>query len=75
MVVLFGGGGQGVAFGLLNLANVAAAVMTTVAAENIKESNGVRNLNISHRACSVFAYRARSKMQCVSSFSWSLKEL
>lgn len=69
------GGGQGVAFGLLNLANVAVAVMTTVAAENIKESNGVRNLNISHPACSVSAYRARSKVQCGGSFSWGLKEL
>lgn len=48
MVILMGWGfGQGAAFGLLDLTNVAAAVMTKVAAENIKESNVVRNLNMS----------------------------
>lgn len=69
------GGGQGVAFGLLNLANVAAALMTTVTAENIKESSVVRDLNISHYDRPVFAHSMRSERQCVSSFSLRLREL
>lgn len=55
--------------------------MTKVAAEDIKESKAVKNLNIGHNAYSVFAYRMRSKWQgmnffcCCLFFSLSLKEL
>lgn len=49
--------------------------MTKVAAENIKEHNVVRNLNISYNDYSVFAFRMRSKGQDMSSFSLNLKEL
>lgn len=56
--------------------------MTKVAAEDIKESKAVKNLDIGHNAYSVFAYRMRSKWQgmnvffvVVYFFSLSLKEL
>lgn len=48
-----GGIGWGVAFGLLYVANGAAAVMAKVAADNIKESNVERNLTISHSDYSI----------------------
>lgn len=54
---------------------VAAALMTTLTAENMKESSVVRDSNLSHHDRSVFAHRARREMQGVSSFSVSLREL
>lgn len=75
MVILWGEIGQGVAFGLFGVVNGAVAVVAKVAAENIKESNMERNLNISHNDYSMFAYRMRSKMQCMDSVSLNLKEL
>lgn len=53
MVILWGGVGRGVAFGLLYVATAAAAVMAKVAADNIKESNVERNLTISHTDYSI----------------------
>ena len=53
MVILWGGAGRGVAFGLLYVATAAAAVMAKVAADNIKESNVERNLTISHTDYSI----------------------
>lgn len=41
------GSRQGVTFRLLNLANVAAVVMTKVTTKNVKERNVVRNMNMS----------------------------